>query len=688
MSKPFTSRSVRAMMLAAACSAAAPAVTWAVFPDVETFSHDQDVAVEGQDYEPSNRNPLNDPNLAGVVPPIRGWEDIRNGAGGVIEEVPGGFQGIPSSIGNHFGILQFESGDGPSGNPAQQQAPLSSVWSYQVDLYTDGFYAPTVGVGGGGHGNGSNGVPDFWWTSAVQDVRGGAEFGNYLTESGFTGEILQTGPAAPRVWRMTTTAGGQPYIDLPVNNWFTFELEYFQDPVDGDLNAVHRIWQKASLEEVNGDYSGAQRTSNALLYEHVLSELFLDPDFSVLGGPLYSWFTYGESNLPVVFMDNYGVASPIDLAETPPTTLYWDTNGTTAGAGGATPSGTWDNLTPNFNSDGSGGAAGTVTATVTSGDTVVFAAGAGATGSYTVTLTGPRSAAQVSFEEGNVTLTGGSLATGVLSASAGASATIASAMTGGPTGALLKQGAGTVTLTGPQNYTGGTTVTNGTLQVNRLHANNAVTITGGTLRVLESSPGLSSGHPAGNNASVSRPSALSIAPGATLDLTNNDLILDYSGASPLATYEALVASGYNGTGDWAGDGITSSVAALDGNYVLAIADNATLAAPFGTAQGGQLFAGVDVDLDTILIKFTHRADINLDGVITPDDSAIFGGNYDENQPAVWATGDMNYDGIYTPDDAAIFGGAYDESLSSLPEPGTLGVVGLAGLACFRRRVRR
>src|SRR5687767_6289045 len=103
MSKPFQSRSVRAMILAAACSAAAPAVSWAVFPDVETFSHDQDVAVEGQDYEPSNRNPLNDPFLAGVVPPIRGWEDIRNGAGGVIEEVPGGFQGIPSSIGNHFG---------------------------------------------------------------------------------------------------------------------------------------------------------------------------------------------------------------------------------------------------------------------------------------------------------------------------------------------------------------------------------------------------------------------------------------------------------------------------------------------------------------------------------------------------------------------------------------------------------
>ena len=130
------------------------------------------------------------------------------------------------------------------------------------------------------------------------------------------------------------------------------------------------------------------------------------------------------------------------------------------------------------------------------------------------------------------------------------------------------------------------------------------------------------------------------------------------------------------------------MAALDGNYVIAVADNALLAAPFGTANGGPLFSGVDVDLTTVLIKFTHRADINLDGVITPDDSAIFGGNYDENQFARWSTGDMNYDGIFTPDDAAIFGGAYDESLASLPEPGILCVWSGLGLMLARRARNR
>ena len=323
-------------------------------------------------------------------------------------------------------------------------------------------------------------------------------------------------------------------------------------------------------------------------------------------------------------------------------------------------------------------------ATPNGGDDVYFDAVIPGTGS-TVTVDAG-SAASSMFFNGSYTLSGGdiALAGGVVNTAADTLTTISSTLTGGA--ALNKVGPGTLVLTGNNTYTAGTNVHAGTLKVTRLHEDNAVNITGGTVQILESSPGYSTGHPAGDNASVSVPSSLSIAPGATLDITNNDVVIDYTGASPLAAYEALVASGFNVTGDWQGDGIVSSIAANDGNYVVAIADNATLAAPFGTAQGGPLFAGVDVDLDTILIKFTHRADINLDGVITPDDSAIFGGNYDENQPATWATGDMNYDGIFTPDDAAIFGGAYDESLASLPEPASLSTLAL-GLTALRRKRR-
>src|SRR5690349_15589597 len=61
---------------------------------------------------------------------------------------------------------------------------------------------------------------------------------------------------------------------------------------------------------------------------------------------------------------------------------YWDINGATAGAGGATPSGTWNTTTANFNaaSDGTGPA----TVWVQNSD-AVFSAGNDATGTYNIT---------------------------------------------------------------------------------------------------------------------------------------------------------------------------------------------------------------------------------------------------------------------------------------------------------------
>ena len=67
----------------------------------------------------------------------------------------------------------------------------------------------------------------------------------------------------------------------------------------------------------------------------------------------------------------------------------------------------------------------------------------------------------------------------------------------------------------------------------------------------------------------------------------------------------------------------------------------------------------------MLVKFTHRVDLDLDGLVTPNDAAIFGTNYDENQPAFWAVGDLDLDGLFTPNDAAIFGTFYDESVPLL-----------------------
>ena len=90
--------------------------------------------------------------------------------------------------------------------------------------------------------------------------------------------------------------------------------------------------------------------------------------------------------------------------------LYWDGNGTSAGAG-TTPTGTWG--TSNFwNTDPTGGAGGAFQTSTTIADDVFFAAGSDATGTYTVTLNGTQSARSLTFNNGTVTLTGGNLKIG------------------------------------------------------------------------------------------------------------------------------------------------------------------------------------------------------------------------------------------------------------------------------------
>lgn len=88
-------------------------------------------------------------------------------------------------------------------------------------------------------------------------------------------------------------------------------------------------------------------------------------------------------------------------------TYYWDSNGTTAGAG-VTPTGTWG--TDAFWSTSSAGTAVTANTPTTTADTLNFSAGSDTVGAYTVTLNGMQSAARVIAKTGNLTLSGGTLA--------------------------------------------------------------------------------------------------------------------------------------------------------------------------------------------------------------------------------------------------------------------------------------
>jgi autotransporter-associated beta strand protein len=154
---------------------------------------------------------------------------------------------------------------------------------------------------------------------------------------------------------------------------------------------------------------------------------------------------------------------------------FWDINGATAGAGGATPNGTWDAATANWSATN----AGTVSTTAwTAGAPAVFAAGTDATGTYTVTVDGTQDIGGLIFEEGAVTLTNGTALKMVSDASAfvgsGLTATIATPISQDATPRVIsKSGSGTLVLSGDNSgATGGMVIHQGITQFESLSSIN------------------------------------------------------------------------------------------------------------------------------------------------------------------------------------------------------------------------
>lgn len=148
-------------------------------------------------------------------------------------------------------------------------------------------------------------------------------------------------------------------------------------------------------------------------------------------------------------------------------TVYWDINGSTPGAGGTTPTGTWNTANTNWSSSADGDVD---TALWNAGDTGVFAAGTNATGSYTVTVSGTQDIGGLTFQEGTVTLGGTAtlrmVANSIFDVATGRSATFTSDQLtlsdDGTAHTLTKTGAGTLTMQ-RRTYTGETIVNGGKL---------------------------------------------------------------------------------------------------------------------------------------------------------------------------------------------------------------------------------
>ena len=152
-------------------------------------------------------------------------------------------------------------------------------------------------------------------------------------------------------------------------------------------------------------------------------------------------------------------------------TKFWDLDGATSGAGGATPAGIWDILTANWSLDPAGELAAT---TWIAGDEAVFSAGTNATGAFTITVDTTQTAANLTVEEGTVTFSGGTALNigggvagmGNIQIASGLTTTIGSVLTGGDdAGKIMKTGGGTLVLNAANTFGGIVTVAGGVLAI-------------------------------------------------------------------------------------------------------------------------------------------------------------------------------------------------------------------------------
>ena len=177
--------------------------------------------------------------------------------------------------------------------------------------------------------------------------------------------------------------------------------------------------------------------------------------------------------------------------------------------------------------------------------------------------------------------------------------------------------------------------------------------------------------------------ALTISGGAKMDIANQALVVDASGAPQLSQIAGYLSSAYD-HGNWDGPGIGSSATSFLAGTTIGYALNSALPVAF------TLFNGQSVDSSAaILVKYTWLGDLNLDGTVNNSDLMAMAPVGTTN--ATWSQGDFNYDGVVNADDFALFmlGDAKQtgQLTSAVPEPavGAMLTLAVAGLSSRKRR---
>jgi len=154
-----------------------------------------------------------------------------------------------------------------------------------------------------------------------------------------------------------------------------------------------------------------------------------------------------------------------------------------------------------------------------------------------------------------------------------------------------------------------------------------------------------------NGANVLVAKSVTMAEDAWLDLSDNDMVIDYDGPSPIGAFDGAIYSHVTGRiqaaydfSAWDGPGIrTSQPAAAAGLTTLGIGEAADA---FGLgATDTSMFGSETVDGTALLIKYTYAGDANLDGVIDGGDYGLIDNFVQVPSASGYFNGDFNYDGV-------------------------------------------
>ena len=358
------------------------------------------------------------------------------------------------------------------------------------------------------------------------------------------------------------------------------------------------------------------------------------------------------------------------------TTLYWDTNGNTAGAGSA--DGTWSASGGAPNRRWTTSAAGTANTSLwTSGAYAVFSAGSDNTGSYTVTVSGTQNVAGLTVQEGNPTLTSGVLnftgSTPYVNVASGSTVTFNSQLSG--SAGLDKTGAGTMVLNNTaNNWTGALDIQAGTVLLNTSNVipdASAVTVSNGatllfnwgTSETIASLAGAGTVDfrtgtlTVGDAANTTFSGVLQDSYGTLVKQGSGSLTLSgantYSGITTINAGSLIVASntalGGSTWGNTVANGAalqfqnnvsvtegsftvtgtgadgSGALANLSGNNSLAGQINLGGATSFGSAAGNLTLSG-QVDLGSNALTVTGAGNITLSGAVTNSGSVTKDGS--------------------------------------------------------------